>query len=514
MMRIAVLTPLPPVRSGIAGYAELLLPALARHANVVAVVDQPSHVAPAGVEVIGIDRFRAGSDQWDAVIGQMGNNPYHDFIWEEAVAKPMYVVLHDLVLHHLIVERTLAKDDAAGYEQLVRASHGEPAAAFARGRALGFHGEIGNFLFPSSSDLARRSKGVIVHNEWAGRRLREEGVESPIIVTGHPVDQSAAIPSGEERRALRERLGVLERERLIGIFGFVTDAKRPAAIFEAFGLARRKEPGLRLLVVGEPAPNIDLRALAKLNGLPDGSWIATGYVADEEFDLYLSAADRVISLRYPSAGEMSGPLIRAFRIGRPVAVSAVAQFAELPSSVAEQIPIVESETEALAHFMVRDFPAGLGESQQQWLREHASLEGTVSDYLRALRGDNDIPEIESVSGSIPLLIRFDVERFVLQASGGDVRLSIRLRSRSDTLFRAAAYGEPALRFVLKGFDEDRMVFDRWLQPRSDIAPGGAYEADVALPESARDLRFTIEPAVEGIPPFLPATPPLVTGGEQ
>ena len=63
----------------------------------------------------------------------------------------------------------------------------------------------------------------------------------------------------------------------------------------------------------------------------------TGYVDDAEFDDYYAAADRLVNLRYPSAGETSGTLIRAFEAGKPVAVSDYAQFAELPDDVVTKI---------------------------------------------------------------------------------------------------------------------------------------------------------------------------------
>ncbi|MCA1732340.1 MAG: glycosyltransferase, partial [Acidobacteria bacterium] len=290
-MRIAVLTPLPPVRSGIAGYCALLLPQLARRATVVAVVQQESWEAPRGVEVIRFDRF--DGREFDAVIGQLGNNPYHEFIYDEAMRAPLHAVLHDFVLHHLIVEKTLARGDAAAYEDSIGASHGIAGLRFAQGRTRGFHAELGNFLFPGSADLARYSRSVIVHNRWAGERLREHGVETPIVVVGHPYEESEPLPTQEVRDGMRQRLGFTPENRVVGMFGFVTGSKRPEAVFEAFAAARRENPGVRLLVVGSPAPNVDLEALAARWSLPRGSWAATGWVADEEFDAYLAAVDRV-----------------------------------------------------------------------------------------------------------------------------------------------------------------------------------------------------------------------------
>src|SRR5437763_14831349 len=123
----------------------------------------------------------------------------------------------------------------------------------------------------------------------------------------------------------------------------------------------------RMLVVGEPASNVNFSAL-----LCDGI-IFTGYVDDDEFAAYFAAVDRLVNLRYPSAGETSGTLIRAFEAGKPVAVSDYAQFAELPDDCAVKIAFGDGEVEQLADFFLRDLPDPAA-AQKQWLDEHASME--------------------------------------------------------------------------------------------------------------------------------------------
>ena len=168
--RVAVLTPLPPAKSGVAHYASLVLPALARRVEVRA--------------FDSLDGYRRGD--FDDVIYQLGNNPHHEVMYAEAMREPGVIVLHDLVLHHLIVEMTLARGDAEGYVAALEASHGAAGAAWARGRAAGLHSEMGNFLLPASVEIARRSRAVIVHNHYAKERLVSFGVTTPIHVAPHP----------------------------------------------------------------------------------------------------------------------------------------------------------------------------------------------------------------------------------------------------------------------------------------------------------------------------------------
>ena len=133
-MRVAVLTPLPPAKTGVAHYAAMVVPALARRHDVQAFTS--------------LEGYRA--EEFGQVVYQLGNNPHHAWIYAEAMREPGTVVLHDLVLHHLLVEMTLARGDAAAYIAALEANHGPPGAAWARGRAAGLHSEMGNFLLPAS----------------------------------------------------------------------------------------------------------------------------------------------------------------------------------------------------------------------------------------------------------------------------------------------------------------------------------------------------------------------------
>src|SRR5438477_403026 len=161
-LRVAYFSPMPPTRTGIAHYSSMVVDALRQHVD---------------LQVITTPDARSLTP--DVSIYQLGNNPHHEWIYREAMATPGIIVLHDVVLHHLIVEMTLARGDAEGYAQALRANHGAAGEAWARGRAAGLHSEMGNFLFPASIGVANRSRAVIVHNKWAWDVLLSFGVTTP-----------------------------------------------------------------------------------------------------------------------------------------------------------------------------------------------------------------------------------------------------------------------------------------------------------------------------------------------
>jgi len=478
-MRIALLTPLPPTKTGVAHYASMLIPALSQ-----ATADHPQ---PTTVEAFdSLDGYDAGD--FDAVFYQLGNNPHHAWIYAEAMRVPGVVVLHDLVLHHLIVEMTLARGDAEGYVSSLEASHGQPGAAWARGRAAGLHSEMGNFLLPASVEIARRARAVIVHNHYAADRLRSFGVETPIHVVPHPyLPETRAF----DRDALRARHGFDTSHRVIGFFGFLTSAKRAEVVLEAFRIARVREPRLALLVVGEPAPNMDLEQL-RGEGI-----VMTGYVADDDFPAYYAAADRFVNLRYPSAGETSGTLIRALDAGKPVAVSDYAQFAELPGDIVFKVPLGAGEVERLVSFFTRELE-DVAPRQRAWLEANATLEKTVAGYLGAL-GDQHVNVAGSsvVRTSLPLF-----PRLVLVDAQFAGRITLTLRNDGDSI-RTRTYGQPEYRLIARLFDGETAVHDQWLALPRDLESGETAELTFSrIAAQATTLR--LYHALQDVPMLEPA----------
>jgi glycosyltransferase involved in cell wall biosynthesis len=439
-------TPVPPERTGVAHYAAMLLPALRERADIVVV--SPGDARPATC---------------DLAIYQLGNNPHHEHAYREAMRNPGVAVLHDVVLHHLIVEMTLARGDAEGYVEAMRANHGEMGAAWARGRIIGLHDELANFLMPASIDVANRSRAVIVHNRYAADRLRTLGVTTPIHVVPHPY-----IPRA--RPSDRTRI----YERVIGFFGFLTSAKRAEVVLEAFRIARKSDRRLRLLVVGEAAPNIE-----EIRG--EGITV-TGYVSDEEFDDDYGAVDRLVNLRYPSAGETSGTLIRAFDAGKPVAVSDYAQFAELPDDCVTKIPFGADEVARLADFFLRDLPSPAA-AQRRWLEENARIDLTVEGYLGALRLAAAFEGGGKPQHSKATLALFPNVSMTWNGT------TLTLRNDGDMTLRAAEYGQPGYRAILKFGDSDR-----WIALPKDLHPGEAVSIEL---QAQRPI--TLTNALEGIP---------------
>ena len=324
-MKVAYYSPLPPERSGIADYSALLLPALRRRVDVL--------VASRG-------RSDAGR-RADVALYHVGNSPEaHGWIVDALRRRPGVVVLHEFVLHHLVAGITLGRGDGAGY---LRAMERERGLA---GRLLA-HGVIEGSVrppweerpedFPLAGEVLERATGLIVHSRYVERLARAAGYDGRIWRIPHPAWPQPAIEP--------ERVA---GEPLVGCFGNLNPAKRLPELLEAFARLRDTHPAARLLLVGPAAPRFDVVSRIDRAGLPADAVTWTRYVDERRLWALMAACDVCVSLRAPTMGETSGSVIRALTLGRPLVVSDVGWFSELPDQVALRVPVDEHEVDVLA----------------------------------------------------------------------------------------------------------------------------------------------------------------------
>jgi glycosyltransferase involved in cell wall biosynthesis/SAM-dependent methyltransferase len=328
-MRVAFVSPMPPSKSGIADYAAALAGPLAALVDLTIIAEKPA-------------AFDAG--RFDAILYHAGNNPHHGFVYELALEHPGVVVMHEANLHHLIADLTIKRDDWEGYLREAEYNGGAAALEYARRvRAL----EVGPDYdgLPMLRRLLERSKAVVAHSRFTAGEIRNAGFAGPVAVIPH----GAWIPE-VDRLAWRSRLGLDEWTPLIGTFGFLKPYKRIAQSLRAFRRLVRVEPAAKMILVGEPHPELPLAPLIRSLGLQANVRLL-GFVPIEDFAGYIAACDIVLNLRYPTVGESSGSLVRALGLGRAVLVSDVASFRELPDDICLKAPADETEEDCLFEYL-------------------------------------------------------------------------------------------------------------------------------------------------------------------
>lgn len=389
--RLALVTPLPPVRSGIADYARDLLPFVARDFDVTVFVEDRHPRLAAGrqgeVAVRPASELRASAAGFDHLVYQMGNNVHHRFVLELARGLPGIVVLHDVVLHHLYEEIAGREDEWERYGEALVESYGEDGRTVLRMKRWRLATQRENFAFPLFESLAARSRGVLVHSETARREVARRLPGTPVHAIPMGIPDSPAL----ERRAARRALGLGDGVPLVGAFGFLIPTKRLDVVAAALRRAWREEPAIRLVLIGEESPGFRVEETFDAAELASGRVVHHGYVPDAEYRAWMAATDVAVNLRYPTAGETSASLLRLLGGGTCTLVSAYRQFLEIPAAAVVRIPLGSEEETTLAGELVAlardvDRRGRIAAAARAFVLAHHSMEAAARSLREAVLG--------------------------------------------------------------------------------------------------------------------------------
>lgn len=508
---IDFVSPLPPVRSGISDYSADLLPELADlcELRVVRLPDQP-----VGAELEQLWQPVAAAATGEAgrlPVYQMGNNEYHEAIMELALERPGVVTLHDVVLHHLLVEMTLGKAHLEPYMERLATDHGWVGECAAKARQWGELGQAAMFSLPAHRTLLRRQRGVLVHSRWAAERIEEEDSEIAVrhIPMGIPLPPEATRRQG---LAFRRRLGLDPETPLLGSMGFQTPIKRTEQVIAALGRPGMEET--HLLIAGEVSPVLDFAAAAAAVGASDRVH-TTGFLDFDEFGQAIAACDLCVNLRYPTAGETSASLLRVLAVGRPAIVSDYAHSAELPDDVVVKVPLGEGEVDALAErvgslLADRERLAEMSRAARRYIaHEHAprrSAQAMVDacKELSRLAPPGDLsPAREPPSTLVWHQVAGDLEVEGTDppwAVGEPRRLHLRVTNRGRNRWLATAAGEGGVMIELEWRPDPWGEPSKtdWIELPVDMNPGESRSFDIRLRRPVGAAMLIIEPHVAGV----------------
>lgn len=389
-MKVALFSPMPPERSGIADYTALLLPSLRERCEI-AVVRRGARKPPRGT---------------DLCVYHIGNSPdAHGWIVEALRRTPGVVVLHDFVLHHLVAGLTIGRRDGHGYLAAMEREGGVV------GRLLG-HAVLDKRIpplwenrpedFHLAGEVLDLATGLIVHSRHVHDRARAAGFERPVWIVPHP-----AFPVPDLAEA------DIGGEPLFGSFGNVNASKRIPQLLEAFARVRRRHGESALLLVGAASPGFDLDSRLQRLGLDGAGLVREGYVDERRLWELMTAADVHVSLRSPTMGETSGTAIRALALGKPLVVSDVGWFSELPDDVALKVPVDEHEVDTLAAALELlasrpDVRSAMGAAARELAGREHDLERVAELYVSAFEraaggaapGDAVLREVSEAAAAV------------------------------------------------------------------------------------------------------------------
>jgi glycosyltransferase involved in cell wall biosynthesis len=344
-MRLALFSPLAPIRSGISDYTAELLPHLApRHEIDVYVQDDVFRHYPEaeahGARVCRAHDFvsRQVLAPYDLIVYQLGNATCHEYMWPYLMRYPGLVVLHDGQLHHARARALLRRDRKEDYRAEFRYAHPGATPDIAEFVIAGLQGPV-YYMWPLVAAVVRRARLVAVHNPRLADELRDAIPDARIETLRMGVSEMPDVGvSTGNADAAPERI-------TFAAFGLVTPEKRIPQILRALAAIARVAPGARLRLIGETAPHYDVRADAEAHGVVDRVEI-TGFVPDDALASELQRCDVCLCLRWPTTRETSASWLRCLAAGKATVINDLTHLVDIPTLDPRSWTVLDARTAA------------------------------------------------------------------------------------------------------------------------------------------------------------------------
>jgi glycosyltransferase involved in cell wall biosynthesis len=346
--RLIYVSPLPPVRSGIADYSARLLRELAGHYDIELVVDQLDVVDPwiqANFPIRSLHWFEQQAEPCDRVLYHLGNSPYHAHMFALLQRHSGVVMLHDSWLGAARNWMAQETGDPDGFSRLLYDSHGYAGLLHDLQ-----HGRPSTLdALPVNRDVIEQALGVIVHSNYAiGQARKHYGVAA--------ADKFAIVPFPRgrvhgDRRQARRLLGIESDDFVVCSFGMLAPTKLNHRLLTAWTQSTlATDARCHLIFVGENHGGDYGHALSEtIRAATCAMRIRiTGFVSADTYADYLSAADMVVQLRTDSRGETSAAIFDALAHGLPLIVNANGSAAELQEATALRIADDFADAELVA----------------------------------------------------------------------------------------------------------------------------------------------------------------------
>lgn len=339
--KLAFVCPMPPQRTGIASYAVELLPELMDAFDIELVVDQPEVSLPAALAGLLVRQaawFAEHGAQYDQVLYQFGNSPFHSHMFALLARHPGVVVLHDFFLGGVLAHAQMSGAMPNAWQDALFHAHGY--AGMRRCAADEAAGVQVHKAWPASLGVLDGATRTIVHSQHA-RRLAQDWygpqAVSHIDVIPHPRKP----PAVHDRAAARAALGIGGDVFLVCSFGFVAPNKLVHELLEAWlGSSLARDPRCVLVLVGanhDSPYGVRVDEIVRGAGPEAGIRIA-GWCDDALYRTWLQAADAGVQLRANAHGESSGAVLDCLNYGLATIVNANGSMAEFPPDALWQLP--------------------------------------------------------------------------------------------------------------------------------------------------------------------------------
>ena len=350
--RLAILSPLPPLLSGVADYSGRLVEALSKIATA---------RGDFSIELFadGLDRYRVDSESlaarqqrdartfraidaatgYERVLYVLGNSDCHAAALAALRARPGVVMTHDIRLSGLMTfSAELPGAVPGGLRAAIERAYGSQLPP-----EVGLHGSLstaeedryGLYLLREVAPFATK---LLVSSESA-RSLAELDLGPGLSERLSVLPFAMSRLSGEEQSEVARLRSEPKPRPLVASFGILDPGKRPELVLRAVAALAARGREVDLAFVGQAADGRRhaLESLAAELGVSRLVRVLPG-TSRQEYVSLLGRADIAVQLRRRYAGEASGTVSECLSAGLATVVSEIGWMAELPSAAVAKVP--------------------------------------------------------------------------------------------------------------------------------------------------------------------------------
>jgi len=278
---------------------------------------------------------------YHALVYQMGNSPYHGYMYETLLRHPGIVTLHDLGIadFHFWYAQQPGVDGDAHIRREFEAFCGARADEVLRSLAARTD-EPGGITraciqegYYLNGRIFEQAAAVVVHSPWCVEQARSRFPNYVDKMSVVAFGATALDPSPEQRRAIRARFEMPQEALIIASLGPIHAMKMNAETIAAFAPLVREIPEALLVFAGKEDDQGEARRKALELDLQHQVRFLGHRPADVAADLAAIADIGVCLRRPPTNAESLGAFMDLLRLGVPTIVSDVGSFSCYPDTV-------------------------------------------------------------------------------------------------------------------------------------------------------------------------------------
>lgn len=382
--KILYVSPLPPQKSGISDYSEILIYALKEYYDIDLLIEDYRLSNKSMYQDFGVFVYKKDSvnfSKYKAIIYNIGNNPqFHGYIYELCLKRPGLVIMHDFVLYYLIVGYYAGKGKL--YSKLYEIG-GVEAIAIVKHELKSERKNLLEYkniapVLPLNKELIKSGNKIMVHSDYARKRVESMTQKDVKIKKINMIAQTKKKVHIIARDRLFNKYNIPVDAILIGSFGYVAETKLNEFMCKAIlNIQNKCSKKVCYVMVGEGNyvdEYVDNKTIFK-----------TGYVDSDEMDSFLKYIDIGANLRYPSMGETSAAMLRLLENGKPTIIIKDGWFAEIPEDCVVPLGIEEIdrlESVILQLLSDEEYRGEIGKNAQEYIKNNHSEEAVCLEIKK------------------------------------------------------------------------------------------------------------------------------------